>query len=820
MKLISKKLHERLYGHSPEYVERDRYCATMHEKFGTDKAVDASDETELTLPNWVSTANETLDKAAEYVAGSAKKALVDVSNWEVPAVPEHFINYEGWVKFEDGEWRVSSAPCNKTLMVDTETVQIENVTIPVCCLMYDGTTWHSWANTSTAKESKVPDGHGNIYIAHNAAYDRAQLASSYHGDICKPSNTWFCTMSMLTAVRGMSNQQVAMYKSDNSYAFQGWETEATMLGLDAALRFYTGVGVDKSVRGDIWREGLGFWASCTLDVLEYCAKDVRSTIELARHLLPEFFHCVPSLTSLAGLALVGSETVFLSDRWDNYSLKSEATYTDSKSRLSDIIVSQFQQTPSVYTSYLDWTPTKNSDPEWLLGLKRKLGAKTKKLASPNWRESVALLKMAYFNKPIVWYSGGWHFVSSMEATDYRLPDATDIYEPLPHPEKRGEKLTKLFCKGNIHLFTDGALTSHIEGGVEVVELLAGIINWESLKQRVADVQTVRTEHGLVHIPDDVPYGTITRRKGGKLFPVAPNPKKGRLGTEIKSMMSAPPGYSFVHCDYDSQEAVTFSLLGDMYYGSPGSTPLSVAVNIGQKQQKTDIHSIQAKETGMGRDTAKNLVYAAFYGQGTNSATEYILKGNPSLSREQAQLLAKKFHTSLKGEKTSYGSYRGGMASESYNAIQRIVNSADPRTPFLGARIPLSLSTQEFQTTRDNWLIQSTGRDMLDAIITLISYGSKEEGLTARLAYTCHDEFLFVCPDTESIELAEIVMHAHLVVYACVCASLELDSVPCARKYPEAVEVDRVWRKSIQETCTTPSSDAALDDTVALTVADF
>lgn len=824
MKTISDQLHKRLYG-TQKPVRREQKFRAHLEKFGLYDAHDASSDTELEVPVWVTTAGDTLRSAAEYTAGEARKQLDNVIEWECPMVPDYMPEGSGWFSY-DGHWKACQAPSGKVLVIDTETVKINHMTTPVCACAYDGSTWYIWRNSTTMRliSKLVPDGHGNLYIAHNAKYDAAMMESSYTDAVDRPvSNQWFCTMSAVTAVRGMSNQQLAMYKSNKDFHFQGWEQEATTVGLDACLQFYTSSGVDKTQRDDIWKTGYPLWQAKSGEILEYCCKDVGHTVTLAGYILPELKNTLPSLTSLSGMLLMASEFVPLRSQWKGFYGGVELAFHTAKKTINDSLqqlVDAAQQ--DGFNSFLDWEVKTNREgvtqPEWKKALAVKLQANKKKgndNLSINWRECIALLKLTYLDHPIFWFDGSWCYDTSQKINNdnrnsFRVN--TSHLTPLPHPDKRGAKMTKLIIKSTISWF-DGLVCSQAADTKPLVDALVSMVNWESLRKRVANVECHTTPDGLIHIPkDDVNYGTITRRKGGKLFPVAPNPKEKRMGTEIKSYLSAPKGYKLVHFDVDSEEAVVFGLLGDMVEGVVGSTAVSVAVNVGQKAHKTDIHSIQAEATGLSRDLAKNLVYASFYGQGLKSGTGYILKGVPGMPEAEALKLAKKFQTNLRGDKSGYGDstkLRGGMASDSYNVMADIASGENPRTPFLGSRIPYSLDTKEFKTTRENWVIQSTGRDILDALITLIVYGAKCENIDTRLVYTCHDEALFMVKDADTHKLARVVMIAHSVMYACLFEAMGIDTLPVARLYPEAVEIDIVWRKSHDAPCVTPTSPRAM-----------
>lgn len=72
------------------------------------------------------------------------------------------------------------------------------------------------------------------------------------------------------------------------------------------------------------------------------------------------------------------------------------------------------------------------------------------------------------------------------------------------------------------------------------------------------------------------------------------PQPDRVGSELKAMVQAPPGYTLVGADVDSQELWIAAVLGDAHFAgmhgeqepglgqpSPSGSILTVLMNIGQ-----------------------------------------------------------------------------------------------------------------------------------------------------------------------------------------------------------------------------------------------
>ena len=72
------------------------------------------------------------------------------------------------------------------------------------------------------------------------------------------------------------------------------------------------------------------------------------------------------------------------------------------------------------------------------------------------------------------------------------------------------------------------------------------------------------------------------------------------------MIQCSSGYSLVGADVDSQEQWIATLFGDSLHPSKraGSTAFSAMLLAGNKAEKTDLHSVIAKNVGISRDHAK------------------------------------------------------------------------------------------------------------------------------------------------------------------------------------------------------------------------
>lgn len=82
------------------------------------------------------------------------------------------------------------------------------------------------------------------------------------------------------------------------------------------------------------------------------------------------------------------------------------------------------------------------------------------------------------------------------------------------------------------------------------------------------------------------------------------------------MVQCKEGFKFVGADVDSQEQWIAATLGDSAHPSKkaGGTEFSRMLLAGSKANKSDLHSVVAREVGISRDNAKVLNYARLYGE--------------------------------------------------------------------------------------------------------------------------------------------------------------------------------------------------------------
>ncbi|KAK3113033.1 DNA-directed DNA polymerase gamma mip1, partial [Teratosphaeriaceae sp. CCFEE 6253] len=413
-----------------------------------------------------------------------------------------------------------------------------------------------------------------------------------------------------------------------------------------------------------------------------------------------------------------------------------------------------------------------------------------------------LLRLAWDGHPLVWSDTyGWTFrvpSNSPEAVKYTASmtscdmaedpntalslDRQGAYFKLPHPDGPAARVASPMAKGYLQFFEQGVLGSEYAYAKEALEMNASCSYWISARDRIRSQMVVsedelserssgpeRKEAGDVGfiLPQVIPMGTITRRAVENTWLTAANAKKNRVGSELKSMVTAPPGYCFVGADVDSEELWIASLVGDASFKLHGGGALGFMTLEGTKAAGTDLHSRTAGILGISRNDAKVFNYGRIYGAGVKFAKTLLRRFNPSLSEAEAEKVAQALYTQTKGTKVGRKAIRasgnfwsGGTESLVFNRLEDFAQQEKPRTPVLGAGITEALMKRflggnkgTYLTSRINWAIQSSGVDYLHLLIVGMEYLCRRYGIQARLALTVHDEIRYLAREEDKYRAA-------------------------------------------------------------------
>ncbi|KAF7308725.1 POLAc domain-containing protein [Mycena chlorophos] len=380
----------------------------------------------------------------------------------------------------------------------------------------------------------------------------------------------------------------------------------------------------------------------------------------------------------------------------------------------------------------------------------------------------------------------------------------------------------------------GTLKSPGPEATEALEMNAMCSYWISARDRILN-QTVVWQDGErdlgfandnkwgIILPQVITMGTVTRRAIEKTWLTASNAKPNRVGSELKAMVRAPPGYAIVGADVDSEELWISSCMGDAQFGQHGATAIGWMTLEGTKAAGTDLHSKTAEILGISRDQAKVFNYSRIYGAGMKHAVLLLLQNNAAMLPEEAQKLATNLYASTKGKNTHRTDifdrkfWFGGTESFLFNKLEEIAVSDKPQTPALGCGVTYALSKEylpadfgsDYMPSRINWVVQSSGVDYLHLLICSMDHLIAKYGIKARYLISVHDELRYLVADEDRYRAALALQIANVWTRSLFAYKLGMDDLPQGVAFFSAVDVDTVLRKEVDMPCVTPSQPSPI-----------
>ncbi|KAF7370769.1 POLAc domain-containing protein [Mycena sanguinolenta] len=449
-----------------------------------------------------------------------------------------------------------------------------------------------------------------------------------------------------------------------------------------------------------------------------------------------------------------------------------------------------------------------------------------------------LLKLSWLNWPLFHSrEHGWIFrvpasasfatrstpLSFYDPADDSLAEATlrggYIFYKLPHKDGEsanvGSPLGKTFMKYS----KDGTLKSPGSEAMEALDMNAMCSYWISARDRILN-QTVVWQDPAVQrdlgftdgreakkwgmiLPQVITMGTVTRRAIEKTWLTASNAKKNRVGSELKAMVRAPPGYAIVGADVDSEELWISSCMGDAQFGLHGATAIGWMTLEGTKAAGTDLHSKTASILGISRDQAKVFNYSRIYGAGMKHAVLLLLQNSAGMLQDEAQKLATNLYASTKGKNTHrtdvFGRkfWFGGTESFLFNKLEEIAEY-----------LPSDFGS-DYMPSRINWVVQSSGVDYLHLLIVSMDYLIHKYDIQARYLISVHDELRYLIREEDRYRAALALQIANVWTRSMFAYRLGMDDLPQGVAFFSAVDVDHVLRKEVDMTCVTPSQPNAI-----------
>lgn len=657
-----------------------------------------------------------------------------------------------------------------------------------------------------------------------------------------------------------------------------WVARSSINSLRDVAKFHCNVTIDKAQRdqfGELDRDGV---RSKIDELLDYCAADVAVTHRVYKKVLPAFLDVCPHPVSFSALRHLSSAILPVDRSWEAYLQNSEATYhrlsNAVEQRLIDLADRALESKGNAdhyanddWLKQLDWS---GQEIKMVKGKRKgdqpRPAARQKKPGMPKWykdlfptstaelaltvrtRIAPLLLRLSWEGYPLVWSDKyGWTFkvprssaflYIAKAATNCDMSDEKNLsirddvqhqYFKLPHKDGPQARCASPLAKGYLQYFESGVLSSEFSYAKEALEMNASCSYWISARDRIRSQFVVyegeaagvklsdpRSSTGRGYIlPQIIPMGTITRRAVENTWLTASNAKANRVGSELKSMIKAPPGYCFVGADVDSQELWIASLVGDAQFRIHGGNAIGFMTLEGTKAAGTDLHSKTAKILGVSRNDAKVFNYGRIYGAGLQFASTLLRQFNPNISEKETRDIATRLYKETKGTKTTRKIvserpfWRGGTESFVFNRLEEFAEQERPRTPVLGAGITEALMRRYvnkggFMTSRINWAIQSSGVDYLHLLIVSMDYLIRRFNLDARLAITVHDEIRYLVKEEDKYRGAMALQVANLWTRAMFSQQMGINELPQSCAFFSAVDIDHVLRKEVDMDCVTPS----------------
>ncbi|XP_005077842.1 DNA polymerase subunit gamma-1 isoform X1 [Mesocricetus auratus] len=454
---------------------------------------------------------------------------------------------------------------------------------------------------------------------------------------------------------------------------------------------------------------------------------------------------------------------------------------------------------------------------------------------------------------------------------------------LPHKDGNNYNVGSPFAKDFLPKMEDGTLQAGPGGGPRALEINKMISFWRNAHKRISSQMVVwlprsalpravtrhpsfdeEGRYGAI-LPQVVTAGTITRRAVEPTWLTASNARPDRVGSELKAMVQAPPGYVLVGADVDSQELWIAAVLGDAHFaGMHGCTAFGWMTLQGRKSRGTDLHSKTATTVGISREHAKVFNYGRIYGAGQSFAERLLMQFNHRLTRQEAAEKAQQMYAVTKGlrryrlsdegewlvrqldlpvdrtedgwvslqdlrkirreasrksrwkkwEVVSERAWTGGTESEMFNKLESIAMSDTPRTPVLGCCISRALEPAvvqgEFMTSRVNWVVQSSAVDYLHLMLVAMKWLFEEFAIDGRFCISIHDEVRYLVREEDRYRAALALQITNLLTRCMFAYKLGLNDLPQSVAFFSAVDIDQCLRKEVTMDCNTPSNPTGME----------
>lgn len=872
--VLSDELHKKIFGgeERPQMNRLHRQKAEhLLKQFGVTVPVEFPSglyDGPLPLPELKgSNLKAHFEEIANQQVGHFKKWANSFAKAKLPKLPppEEFVLEPGWVKYEwvDGEWSKEKvdAPEENAFTFDTETF-VKGGNFPIIGTALSEKAAYVWMAAELIdptlpqdlwdQYSLIPIGTERFVVGHNISFDRVRSQGGYSLENTKPENFFFDTLSAHIGVSGLASGQRWLYvlagkdpeeltdqeKAKLRYA-PAWLDKGATNSLVQCYNFHVyevrkffgdesakplGVGDKKARNIFVVAENLSEIRQVLVESLDYALKDAFYTAELFQALWPKYLDATPSMVALAGHYHLNGSVIPLAPDWNEWIERVEKVFHSYNREMSDLCHELRHQ---VYEEWLAFDDVEERDSwvrrdPWLSQLDWEVKSQRGKYGGiPNWMRkyhndptenigvrsqlSHILLKLEWEGSPII--------LTKNKGCCFRDEDGK--LQKIPHPKGTGENVGGVLTKEFVEDMQVGRLSSSLPQAQRALEIANSTSYWTSVRKRVMDriFQKVKNPHGedaFITLPDILAHGTVTRRTVEPLMLTMCSTKNYRIGTELKTRITAPDGWKIVGADFDGQELQVASIYSDKWEGGHvGCSPFGFNVLSGSKENGTDPHSALAKIAGVDRDTAKALGFAILYGAGLRTLQNYIRRRYPQKSATEVRGFATRALEGKKGLKRN-GLYESGSDSGCFNLMEEIsMKMRVPQLPCLGTKISTAMRPaavgDDFHTARINWAIQASGSEILSVMLVATQWLATEFKIPARFIISIHDEIHYMCPERYAEQFAVLFQIAHMFTWSLFQSNCGIPDLPLSRAFFSAVAIDDRLRKSPFEKTVSPSN---------------
>eukprot|EP00088_Acartia_fossae_P013148 TRINITY_DN1683_c0_g1_i7.p1 TRINITY_DN1683_c0_g1~~TRINITY_DN1683_c0_g1_i7.p1 ORF type:complete len:1146 (-),score=216.92 TRINITY_DN1683_c0_g1_i7:47-3484(-) len=283
-------------------------------------------------------------------------------------LPTDFRLEAGWVRYGfDGSIQKVDYPTESALVFDVEvSVLTDQRAVMAGCL--SDKAWYTWLsphllhkdNPFPAKvtpDTMIPLGSNakaaKLIIGHNVSYDRIRVGDEYGLDLTR--TRYLDTMSLHIAHSGMTSSQRLLKigeKSIENSKRPKWLERTSLSNLADIHNHYCkpDTKIDKDVRNSFVKLSLAELREDIPNLLTYCLKDVKATLEVVQVLVPKFVANCSHPASLSGMLTMSTSYLPTNGAWDRYIQSSDDAFERTKNELQSLLEKEVWDSLSLFES--------------------------------------------------------------------------------------------------------------------------------------------------------------------------------------------------------------------------------------------------------------------------------------------------------------------------------------------------------------------------------------------------------------------------------------------------------------------------------------